>query len=104
MVTETAAALAMLATPARIPLVEEAPSVDCALDDAAWRGARVLDGFHQVHPGDNLPATLTVLYAGYDETGDFTEPVAPVRASRYARRTRTVCCKVSWAFRTRSRG
>ena len=57
MVTELAAALSMLATPARIPLVEEAPRVDCVLDDAAWRDARVLDGFHQVHPGDNVPAT-----------------------------------------------
>jgi hypothetical protein len=57
MVTELAAALSMLTTPAVVPLVDGAPRVDCALDDAAWRGARVLDGFHQVHPGDNLPAT-----------------------------------------------
>ncbi|MET0554297.1 MAG: carbohydrate binding family 9 domain-containing protein [Vicinamibacteria bacterium] len=57
MVAELATALSMLTAPARIPLVEQAPAVDCALDDAAWRGARVLDGFHQVHPGDNLPAT-----------------------------------------------
>jgi hypothetical protein len=57
MVTELTAALALLAAPAHIPAVDTAPTIDCALDDAAWRGARVLDGFHQVHPGDNLPAT-----------------------------------------------
>lgn len=57
MVTELATALSMLAKPAVVPRVAEAPRVDCALDDAAWRGAQVLDGFHQVHPGDNLPAT-----------------------------------------------
>jgi hypothetical protein len=57
MVTEVATALSVLATPVRIPLVAEAPRVDCVLDDAAWRDARVLDGFHQVHPGDNVPAT-----------------------------------------------
>ena len=57
MVTELAAALSMLAPHARIPTVPEPPKIDCALDDAAWRDARVLDGFHQVHPGDNLPAT-----------------------------------------------
>src|SRR5688500_8462306 len=57
MVTELAATLSMLTTPAAVPLVDDAPRVDCALDDAAWRGARVLDGFHQVHPADNRPAT-----------------------------------------------
>ena len=58
MVTELAAALSMLTTPAAHPARGRRPRrVDCALDDAAWRGARVLDGFHQVHPGDNRPAT-----------------------------------------------
>jgi len=50
------------------------------------------------------PRPGTAVYAGYDETGDFTEPGAPARASRYARRTRTVYGKVSWVFRTRARG
>jgi hypothetical protein len=50
------------------------------------------------------PRPGTAVYAGYDETGDLTEPGAPAHASRYARRTRTVYGKVSWAFRTRARG
>ena len=57
MVTELAAALSLLSTPTRIPRVETAPTVDCALDDEAWRVAPVLGGFHQVHPGDNAAAS-----------------------------------------------
>lgn len=57
MVSEAAAVLSLLAAPVHVPLVETPPTVDCALDDAAWRGALVLDGFRQVHPGDNTPAS-----------------------------------------------
>jgi hypothetical protein len=50
------------------------------------------------------PRPGTAVYAGYDETGDFTADGAPLRASRYARRTRTVYGKVSWSLRTRAGG
>src|SRR5262245_16235535 len=57
MVSELAALLALAVPAAQVPLVETPPVVDCALDDAAWARAAVLDGFHQVHPGDNAPVS-----------------------------------------------
>jgi hypothetical protein len=57
MVTELATALSLLSAPTRIPRADTAPTVDCALDDEAWRDAPVLGGFHQVHPGDNAAAS-----------------------------------------------
>ena len=40
-----------------VPRSASAPRVDCSLDDAAWAGAVVVDGFRQTQPGDNASPT-----------------------------------------------
>ena len=46
---------------------ERPPVIDGRLDEAVWANAARLDGFRQVHPGDNLdPSQPTTVLIGYD--------------------------------------
>jgi hypothetical protein len=50
-----------------VPFLETPPVVDGALDDRAWQGAAVIDGFVQTRPGDNVaPSRPTSVLLGYD--------------------------------------
>jgi hypothetical protein len=50
-----------------VPFVESGVTVDGALDERAWQGAAVLDGFVQTRPGDNTaPSRTTVVLLAYD--------------------------------------
>jgi hypothetical protein len=49
-----------------VPLVPSAPRLDCALDDEAWTGAAVLEGFRQTHPlEDAEPSHKTLVRLVY---------------------------------------
>jgi hypothetical protein len=56
----------LAARPMEVPRVEEAPRVDCRIDEPAWRSATLLDGFRQTYPGDNSapshPTEVRLLY------------------------------------------
>lgn len=53
---------------ASVPRLSSPPELDGRLDDAAWRDARVLDGFVQIDPDEGAPATeATEIFLGYDE-------------------------------------
>jgi hypothetical protein len=50
-----------------VPFVEVPPVIDGVLDDRAWQGAAVLDGFVQTRPGDNAPPSRpTSVLVAYD--------------------------------------